>query len=671
MKKILLAETAGFCFGVSRAYDLAFSALENGKPIYTLGHFIHNEQVTNALRAGGAQYAETPDEIPKGACAILRAHGEGRDVHEALKARGVEVVDTTCPFVRKIHAIVQDEEAQGRTVFIFGDPNHAEVKGIAGWCRDARVFRCAEDLAKFAENCPSICQNPISVVAQTTSNRAKWEKFVNSAKKLCTKAKFFDTICNATDERQSECAKIAELSQVMLVIGDKHSSNTAKLVEVACSSCPRVYRIDTVDDLRKEWFESAEIAGVTAGASTPAWIIKEVVNKMSEELENKVEEVEEESFEQMLENSIKTLYTGDKVKGIVTSINSGEINVDLGVKQAGYIPVAELSDDPDFNVNDMIKVGDEIEAFVMRVNDVEGTVMLSKKRLDSIKGWDSIEQAREDATTVEGTVIEENKGGVVVNVGGVHVFVPASQTGLPKDTPMAELLKKKVRLRITEVNRARRRVVGSIRVVQQAERRAKAEELWNTIEENKEYTGTVKSLTNYGAFVDIGGVDGMIHISELSWSRVRHPSDVVKPGDQVSVYVISFDKEKRKISLGYRRMEDNPWVKFVSEYGIGDVVPVKILKFMPFGAFAEIIPGVDGLIHISQIANQRIGKPEDVLTEGEEVKVKITDIDTERQKVSLSIRALLEDQEADNRVMADEPQSETVYVSDEETTEEE
>jgi 4-hydroxy-3-methylbut-2-enyl diphosphate reductase len=392
---------------------------------------------------------------------------------------------------------------------------------------------------------------------------------------------------------------------------------------------------------------------------------------MSEELENKVEEVEEESFEQMLENSIKTLYTGDKVKGIVTSINSGEINVDLGVKQAGYIPVAELSDDPDFNVNDMIKVGDEIEAFVMRVNDVEGTVMLSKKRLDSIKGWDSIEQAREDATTVEGTVIEENKGGVVVNVGGVHVFVPASQTGLPKDTPMSELLKKKVRLRITEVNRARRRVVGSIRVVQQAERRAKAEELWNTIEENKEYTGTVKSLTNYGAFVDIGGVDGMIHISELSWSRVRHPSDVVKPGDQVSVYVISFDKEKRKISLGYRRMEDNPWVKFVSEYGIGDVVPVKILKFMPFGAFAEIIPGVDGLIHISQIANQRIGKPEDVLTEGEEVKVKITDIDTERQKVSLSIRALLEEQEADNRVMADEPQSETVYVSDEETTEEE
>lgn len=387
---------------------------------------------------------------------------------------------------------------------------------------------------------------------------------------------------------------------------------------------------------------------------------------MSEELENNVAEMEEESFEQMLENSIKTLYTGDKVKGIVTSINSSEINVDLGVKQAGYIPIAQLSDDPNFVVSDVIKVGDEIEAFVMRVNDIEGTVMLSKKRLDAIKGWDSIEQAREERTTVEGTVIEENKGGVVVSVNGVHVFVPASQSGLPKDTPMTELLKQKVRLRITEVNRARHRVVGSIRIVAQEERRMKAEELWENIEENKEYEGVVKSLTNYGAFVDIGGVDGMIHISELSWSRVRHPSDVLNPGDKVSVYVISFDKEKKKISLGYRRKEDNPWLKFVSNYNTGDIVEAKVLKFMPFGAFAEIIPGVDGLIHISQIANQRIAKPDDVLTEGEQVKVKITDIDTEKKKVSLSVKAAIEEKEEEEMVTADEPQSETVYVSDEE-----
>ncbi len=664
MKQLVVAKSAGFCFGVNRAVELAFAALENHAPVYLLGHFIHNAQVIERLLSGGAICVDAAGQIPAGSYAIIRAHGEGRAVHEKLAKAGVERIDTTCPFVRKIHDIVAQESAQGRQIFIFGDPNHAEVKGISGWCSGARVFADIEDLANFAMQFPQDCQKASIFVAQTTSNRTKWEKFVNSAKKLCTNVKFFDTICNATNERQLECARIAQVSQVMLVIGDQHSSNTAKLVEVACSSCPSVYRIDTVDDLRKEWFENAEIVGVTAGASTPAWIIKEVVNKMSEELENKVGEIEEESFEQMLENSIKTLYTGDKVKGIVTSINSGEINVDLGVKQAGYIPVDELSDDPDFVVSDMIKVGDEIEAFVMRVNDAEGTVKLSKKRLDSIKGWDSIEQAREDRTTVQGTVIEENKGGIVVNVGGVHVFVPASQTGLPKDAPMSQLLKQKVCLRITEVNRARHRVVGSIRVVQQEERRAKAEELWNTIEENKEYEGVVKSLTSYGAFVDIGGVDGMIHISELSWSRVRHPSDVLNPGDKVRVYVISLDKEKRKISLGYRRMEDKPWIKFVSNYGIGDIVPVKVLKFMPFGAFAEIIPGVDGLIHISQIANQRIGKPEDVLTEGEEVRVKITDIDTERQKVSLSIRAALAEQEEAERVMADEPQSETVYVSD-------
>jgi len=371
---------------------------------------------------------------------------------------------------------------------------------------------------------------------------------------------------------------------------------------------------------------------------------------MSEELRNQVaaEAIDEaeENFEQMLENSIKTLYTGDKVTGIVTAINSGEINVDLGVKHAGYISINELSDDPNYIADGKIKVGDEIEAFVMRVNDVEGTVQLSKKRLDVIKGWDTIEQAREDRTTVEGTVIEENKGGVVVSVGGVHVFVPASQTGLPKDAEMSQIMKQKVKLRVIEVNRARRRVVGSIRAVAQEERRAKAEQIWAEIEENKVYNGVVKSLTSYGAFVDIGGVDGMIHISELSWNRVRHPSEVVAVGDEVEVYVISFDTEKKKISLGYRKAEDNPWTKFVTNYAIGDVVPVKVLKFMPFGAFAEVLPGVDGLIHISQIANQRINKPDDVLSENEVVNAKITDIDMDRQKISLSIRAVIEDGEA-------------------------
>lgn len=659
--KIRLAETAGFCYGVDRAVKLALEAAESGKKVYMLGQFTHNAAVTDKLRGMGVGYAEEPNEIPPDALAMIRAHGVGRELYERL---GDRIIDVTCPFVEKIHAIVREESAAGRQVVIMGDREHPEIVGIAGWCREPLIFADEGELCEYAASTPAFSEKAISAVAQTTANIVKWEKFVKSLKKLCTNPNIFDTICNATDVRQSECAKIAAESQLMLVIGDANSSNTRKLVEIAKMYCATVYRIDGARKLDPEWFRGVESIGITAGASTPAWIIKEVVNQMSEELNNEVLVEEEENFEEMLEKSIKTLYTGDKVTGIVSSINSGEINVDLGVKQAGYIPVSELSDDPNFKVEDVVKVGDEIETFVMRVNDVEGTVMLSKKRLDSIKGWDSIEQAREDRNTVEGTVVEENKGGVVVSVGGVRVFVPASQTGLPKDTPMTELLKTKVKLRITEVNRARRRVVGSIRVVAQEERRAKADAIWSEIEEGKGYTGIVKSLTSYGAFVDIGGVDGMVHISELSWTRVRHPSDVVNVGDEITVHVISFDREKKKISLGYRKTEDNPWNRFISTYGIGDVASVKVLKFMPFGAFAEVIPGVDGLIHISQIANQRIGKPEDVLSEGEVVNVKITDIDTERKKISLSIRALLEENEENSRVMASEPQSENVYIAE-------
>ena len=367
---------------------------------------------------------------------------------------------------------------------------------------------------------------------------------------------------------------------------------------------------------------------------------------MSEEIkvDGIVEDVaaeETESFEEMLERSIKTLYTGEKVTGIIAAITPTEISVDLGTKQSGYIPLSELTDDPSEKVEDLVKVGDEIETYVMRVNDVEGTVMLSKKRLDSAKNWEYIDNAREEKITVEGTIVEENKGGVVAVVKGIRVFIPASQTGLAKGVPMTELLKTKTKLRITEVNQSRRRVVGSIRAIAYEERKAKAEQIWNDIEVGKVYNGVVKSMTSYGAFIDIGGIDGMVHVSELSWTRIHQPSDVLTVGDEVEVYVLSFDKEKRKISLGYKKNEDNPWVKFTTNYNVDDVINVKIVKLMPFGAFAEIIPGVDGLIHISQIADHRIGQPSEVLSEGQAVDVKITDIDNEKHKVSLSIRALL------------------------------
>ena len=349
-----------------------------------------------------------------------------------------------------------------------------------------------------------------------------------------------------------------------------------------------------------------------------------------------------ESFAEMLEKSIKTLRTGEKVSGIVTSITSTEVSLDLGTKQSGYIPISEFIDDDTTDIDDVIKIGDTIESFVMRVNDVEGMVMLSKKRLDAIKNWDIVESAKDNKSIVDGYVVEDNKGGIVVNVKGVRVFVPASQTGLPKSAPMTELLKKHVKLRIIEVNQSRRRVVGSIRLVQNDERRERSDKVWTDIEVGKTYDGVVKSMTNYGVFVDIGGVDGMIHISELSWTRIKQPSEVMAVGDEVSVYVLSFDKESRKISLGFKKGEDNPWTKFTSSYSVGEVISVKIVKMMPFGAFAEICPGVDGLIHISQITDHRIGLPSEVLSDGQLVDVKITEIDNDRKKVSLSIRALIE-----------------------------
>ena len=350
----------------------------------------------------------------------------------------------------------------------------------------------------------------------------------------------------------------------------------------------------------------------------------------------------EKSFAELLEESIKTLNTGDKVTGTVVAITPTEIQVELGIKYPGYIPMSELSDDPNVKPEDIVKVGEEIESYVMLVSDRDCLVKLSKKRLDMVKGWEEIESARENEVPVEGFVTEDNKGGVVVSVKGIRVFVPASQTGLPREAAMTELLKQKVRLVITEVNRARRRVVGSISRVQRAERAAAAEKVWAEIEEGKRYTGTVKSLTSYGAFVDIGGVDGMVHISELSWSRIKHPSEVVKVGDTVEVFVIAADKEKKKISLGMKDHGQEPWTVFTTTYNVGDTANVRVVKLMTFGAFAEIVPGVDGLIHISQIADHRIEKPGDVLAEGDKVDVKITDIDMDNKKVSLSIRALLE-----------------------------
>lgn len=432
----------------------------------------------------------------------------------------------------------------------------------------------------------------------------------------------------------------------MVVIGGKHSANSVHLSDLCSAHCTNVQFIENVNELDMAALRDAQKIGITAGASAPSWIIKEVKQTMTDEIKNEETNAAvaptEKSFEELLEESFKSIYNGDKITGEVVAITPTEVNVDLGMKYSGFIPTTEFTEETGAKIEDCVKIGDQIEAVVVRVNDVEGTVQLSKKRLDAAKNWEVIVAAAESGEVVEGIVTEDNKGGVVVSVKGNRVFVPASQTGLPREAEMSSLLKQHVRLKITEIKG--RRVVGSIRAVQREERRIAAEKVWSEIEVGKHYNGTVKSIASYGVFVDIGGIDGMVHVSELSWGRVRNPADVVSVGQEMDVYVISFDQEARKISLGHKDPNGNPWTKFMETYQVGDVAKVKIVKLMDFGAFAEVLPGVDGLIHISQIADRRIDKPGDVLTVGEEVDAKITVIDEEKQKISLSIRALLEPQ---------------------------
>ena len=644
MREVILAKSAGFCFGVRRAVELAQQVAQSGQPYVMLGPVIHNDHVIADLEAQGVRCVASLEEVPPGCGVIIRSHGEGKAVYDRLAAMGCPVADATCVKVAHIHEIVKDASDRGRQVIIIGAPEHPEVKAIAGWCIGAKIFRNVAELTEFLEIWNENSQKPVTLVSQTTSTDRIWIPCREKVKKECTNAEIFDTICNATCMRQSEAQSLAERCQAMIVIGDRKSSNTTRLAELCRAHCPLVYHISRAEELDPRKVSGVASVGITAGASTPGWIIKEVKDKMSEENINAMEI--EESFADMLEKSIKTLNTGDKVTGVVTGITATEVNVDLGTKHAGYIPLSELSDDPSVKPEDIVKVGDEIETYVMRVNDVEGVATLSKKRLDSVKNWDTIEAAVEEKTILEGTVTEVNKGGIVVNVKGIRVFVPASQTGKPRGADLSEMVKEPVKLRITEVNRSRRRVVGSIRSVLAEERAAKAAEVWANIEEGKHYEGTVKSLTSYGAFVDIGGVDGMVHVSELSWSRIKNPAEVVSVGDKVNVYVISFDAEKKKISLGMKDRNEDPWEKFTSTYEVGSVASVRVVKLMTFGAFAEIVPGVDGLIHISQIADHRIEKPGDELEEGQIVDVKITDIDYDRKKVSLSIRALLNDNRA-------------------------
>ena len=632
---IIKAKTAGFCFGVDRGVKMTYDLLEKGHKVATLGPLIHNDQLVADLEAKGVITAASVDDVPDDYEVVIRCHGVPETIYDKINTRRLVCHDATCPFVSKIHKIAREASEKGAVLLVAGDKNHPEVQGIIGHTRgESYVFGSLDELKAWQG--PEKPEKPVYAVAQTTFQVTKWLECSAFLKKSYTNALIFDTICNATWARQQEAEDLSQKCDLMVVIGGHHSSNTQKLVQVAARHTKAV-SVETAADLDPEWFKGVQTVGVTAGASTPSPIIEEVLNSMSEEIRDDM------SFEEMIEASMKPIFGGKVVKGVVTSISQNEIQVDIGTKHTGFVKLSELSDDPSAKAEDLVHVGDELDLVVEKVNDQEGIAYLSKKKLESRKGLEEIGKAFEEGTVLEGTVTESNKGGVVVLVKGVKVFVPRSQATMRRDEDYTKLVKQNVKLVITEFSG--RKIVGSINKVTAEANKAKAEEFWANVEIGKTYHGVVKSLTSYGAFVDIGGVDGLCHISELSWNRIKNPSEVVSVGDEIDVYVKDLDRDNKKVSLGYKKAEDNPWEKLKNEYPIGSVFTAPVVSITKFGAFVRILPGVDGLVHISEISNDRVEKVSDVLSVGDEVTVKLQDVDFDKKRISLSMKAAQENAE--------------------------
>ena len=633
--QIILAKTAGFCFGVNRAVKLTYELLEQGRPVATLGPLIHNPQVVEDLESKGAITCDSVDDVPDGCEVVIRSHGVGQSVYDKISTRRLAYHDATCPFVTKIHKIAARAGEEGAMLLVAGDAKHPEVQGIVGHTTGkVEVFA---NLAELEKLLPELTQQKsIFAVAQTTFNVQSWETCKEFLKNQCTNAKIFDTICNATWARQQEAEDLSQKCDHMVVIGGHHSSNTQKLLQVAARHTKAI-NVETADELDKDWLNGARIVGVTAGASTPSSIIEEVLNCMSEEIRDDM------SFEEMLAASeAKPLYAGKIVKAKVISVSPTECVVGIdGSKHTGIVKLSEMSHDPNAKMEDLVKVDDELDLVVVKTNDQEGVDTLSRVRFEAQKGMKDVSEAAENGTVMEGDVMEANKGGVVVNVKGVRVFVPRSQATMRRDEDYTKLDGQHVKLVITEC--AGRKIVGSINKVTAEENKAKRDEFWKNVEVDKQYTGVVKSLTSYGAFVDIGGVDGLCHISELSWNNIKHPSEVVSVGDTIEVYVKSYDPENQKVSLGYKKEEDNPWEKLKNEYPIGSEFEAPVVSITKFGAFVRILPGIDGLVHISEISNERVNKVSDVLKVGDMVKVKLINVDFDRKRISLSMKACLDE----------------------------
>lgn len=633
--EIIIADNAGFCFGVKRAIDMADSFVTNlDRVVYSLGPLIHNPQEVKRFEKKGLVAVDSIDEIT-GNKVIIRSHGVSKSVIEQMNKLNIEIVDSTCPFVKSVHRRVEEFQKQGYNIVIIGDANHPEVIGINGWCNNEAYIINSEEEAISLPKFDKIC-----VVSQTTNTQKKFETLSEILVGKGNEVKIFNTICNATNLRQQSCKEVAQQVDAMIVIGGYHSSNTKKLVEISKEYCKDVYHIETPRELNLKELQRFEKIGITAGASTPDWIIKEVIETMDNINNNEMMEA--------IENSFTRVHRGDILKGKVLFVTDNEIMVNIGYKSDGIIKREELSDDPDVKPKNLFKQGDEIDVYVVRLDDGEGNVVLSLKKVEDFKNWDIVEKMFEDKERVECKVLNVIKGGLSILVHGLNGFMPASQVSVSYVSDLSPYKGKTLIAKIIDFDKNKKRIILSRKVIEREELNNKRKELWASLEVDKIIEGTVQRLADFGAFVDLGGVDGLIHISDLSWNRIKHPSEVVHEGQNVNVKVLSFDKDKNRISLGLKQTIEEPWVAFSNNVNIGDIVEGTVVNLLDFGAFIRLKEGVDGLLHVSQISKEHVEKPSDVLKIGDILNVKVIDINGEDKKISLSLKeALNEIEEAD------------------------
>jgi 4-hydroxy-3-methylbut-2-enyl diphosphate reductase len=623
--EVVLAKTAGFCFGVQRAVNLAY-AQSGKKNVYTFGPIIHNEEVVSDLEKNGIFCLDTEEELNNltEGTIVIRSHGVEKRIYDLIESHGLELVDATCPFVRKIHKIVSEESQKGNQVVIVGSSDHPEVQGIKGWCEtEPVIIENIEDLEKLEH----FRDKKLSVVSQTTFNYKKFKELVEIISKKGYDIYVFKTICNATEERQVEARKIASNVDAMIVIGGRHSSNTQKLYEISRKECANTLFIQTLEDLDLEQIHSANSVGITAGASTPKKIIKEVHVRMTEK-----------SFEQLLEESLVTIHNGEVVEGTVIDVKEDEIILNIGYKADGIITRNEYSNESNVDLTTKVNVGDTMEAKVLKVNDGEGQVLLTYKRLAAERGNKRLEEAYNNKEVLTATVAQVLDGGLSVVVDEARVFIPASLVSDTYERDLKKYAGQEIQFVISEFNPRKRRIIGDRKQLLVAEKLEKQKELFSKIEVGMKVEGIVKNVTDFGAFIDLGGADGLLHISEMSWGRVDNPRKLFKVGQSVTVLIKDIQGEKIALSLKFP--EENPWLAAAEKYAVGNVVTGKVARMTDFGAFVELEPGMDALLHVSQIAKEHIEKPSDVLSVGQEITAKVVDFKKEDRKISLSVKAL-------------------------------